>query len=101
MRKVKKFTKQIDNLHKKVELLHKKVDLEKAKMDAGKMTKADFHNAKTKIAAKERTIWSQIRHLEKLRVKRERYLKDKQAEKAAEKDKKQEEKDKKAAEEGK
>jgi len=80
MRKILKWTKEIEGVEREIEILRKKLDLEKKRQEVGEITKADLVKFRSRIDTKERDLRAKIHRLQKLRVTRERKLKEQEEE---------------------
>ena len=68
----------LEKTEKEIETLSKKLELQRKRQEVGEITKAEFSKFKAKMDTKERELRSRIHRYQKLRVTRERRLKEKE-----------------------
>ncbi|UCE37005.1 MAG: hypothetical protein JSW00_16160 [Thermoplasmata archaeon] len=97
--------KEMKLTKRKIRAIEEKIELGRQRCNAGEISKAELSKLRSDCIAEERLLRAKIRHFEKLRLSRERKIKEKvegrkkaKEEKQAKKEKKLAEKEKKAEE---
>ncbi len=90
--------KEMKLTKRKIRALEKKIELGRQRCNAGEISKAELSKLRADCLAEERLLRARIRHFEKVRLTRERKIKDRIKSKKKAKKEKEEKREKKRAE---